>query len=92
MGGRGGILAGDCSVLLDATPGMETVHSIQFSAEPQTTPPGHSSSLPSQKSLERQQGQHSSTLLQAPEKEAHVQPGQGANDNSEELNNKRKIS
>lgn len=59
---------------------------MQLSGEPQSTPPGDNSSLPSQNGLEKQDNQDSSTSLQAPEEEADVQRQQGAHDISEELN------
>nr|XP_023488939.1 beta-taxilin isoform X2 [Equus caballus] len=65
---------------------METHHSVQLSGEPQSTPPGDSSSLPSQNGLEKQDNQDSSTSLQPPEEEADVQRQQAAHDISEELN------
>ncbi|XP_008054764.1 beta-taxilin-like, partial [Carlito syrichta] len=60
---------------------METSHSEQLSAEQQSTLPGDSSSSPSQNGLEKQNGQDSSTSLQAPDKEASRH-----SDISEELN------
>lgn len=65
---------------------METNHSAQLSGEPQSTPLGDSSSLPSQNGLEKPHDQDSSTSLQAPLKEADVQPETGAHDISEDLN------
>ncbi|XP_026360695.2 beta-taxilin [Ursus arctos] len=64
---------------------MEMNHSVQLSGEPQSTPPGDSSSLPSQNGLEKQDND-SSTPLQAPEGKTDVQSEQGAHDISEELN------
>lgn len=86
------MLAEECSVPLHATPSMEIARSVRSSAEPQTPPPGDSSSSSSQRSPEKPQHWYSSTLLQPPEKEAAVQPGKGANDISEELNGKWKVS
>ncbi|KAM8964092.1 beta-taxilin [Lycaon pictus] len=65
---------------------MEMNHSVQLSGEPQSAPPGDSSSLPSQNGLEKQDDKDSSTSLQAPEGIAGVQSKQGAHDISEELN------
>ncbi|XP_019588342.2 beta-taxilin [Rhinolophus sinicus] len=65
---------------------METNHSAQLSGEPPSTPLGDSSSLLSQNGLEKPHDQDSSTSLQAPLKEADVQPATGAHDISEELN------
>ncbi|KAF3831967.1 hypothetical protein GH733_000779 [Mirounga leonina] len=65
---------------------METNHSVQLSGEPQSTPPGESSSLPNQNGLEKQDDKDSSTPLQAPEGKTGVQSEQGAHDISEELN------
>ncbi|XP_028350178.1 beta-taxilin [Physeter macrocephalus] len=65
---------------------METNQSVQPSGEPQSTPVGDSSVLPSQNGLEKQDDQDSSTPLPAPEEEAGVQPERGAHDISEELN------
>lgn len=65
---------------------METNQSVQLPGEPQSTPVGDSSVLPSQNGLEKQDDQDSSTPLLAPEEEAGVQPERGAHDISEELN------
>ncbi|XP_059970870.1 beta-taxilin isoform X1 [Mesoplodon densirostris] len=65
---------------------METNQSVQLSGEPQSTPVGDSSVLPSQNGLEKQDDQDSSTPLPAPEEEAGVQPERGVHDISEELN------
>ncbi|XP_066867005.1 beta-taxilin isoform X2 [Kogia breviceps] len=65
---------------------MEANQSAQLSGEPQSTPVGDSSVLPSQNGLESQDDQDSSAPLPAPEEEAGVQPEQGAHDISEELN------
>ncbi|XP_066229211.1 beta-taxilin [Saccopteryx leptura] len=65
---------------------MEADRSVQLSGEPQSTPPGDSSSLPSHNGLEKQEAQDSSTPVQAPLKEADVKPETGAHDISEELN------
>ncbi|ELK09670.1 Beta-taxilin [Pteropus alecto] len=65
---------------------METNHSAQLSGEPQATLPGDSSSLLSQNGLEKQDNQDSSVPLQAPSKEADVQPETGTRDISDELN------
>lgn len=64
---------------------MEMNQSVQLSGEPQSTPPGDSSSLPSQNGLEKQD-KDSLTPLQAPEGKTDVQSEQGAHDISEELN------
>lgn len=82
MGGA----AEDWSGLPHATPSMETNHSTQLSAEPQSSPPADSSSLPSPSGLEKHRGQHSSTTLQEPEQEAGVQLEKRARGSSEELN------
>lgn len=65
---------------------MEVNHSVQLSGEPQSTPPGDSSSLLSQNSLEKQDDKDSSTTLQKTEDKAGVQSEQGVQDISEELN------
>ncbi|XP_006197836.2 beta-taxilin [Vicugna pacos] len=65
---------------------METNQSVQLSGEPQSTPAGDSSALPSQNSPEKQGDQESPNPLQAPEEEAGAQPEPGAHDVSEELN------
>lgn len=65
---------------------METNHSAQLSGEPQSTLPVDSSSLLSQNGLEKQGNQDSSAPLQAPSKEADVQPETGTCDISDELN------
>ncbi|KAM5285398.1 beta-taxilin isoform 1-T1 [Hipposideros larvatus] len=65
---------------------MEVNHAAQLSGEPQSTPPGDSSSVPSQNGLEKPCDQASSTSVQAPLKEADMQPETGAHDISEELN------
>ncbi|XP_036105336.1 beta-taxilin [Molossus molossus] len=65
---------------------MEANHSVQLSGEPQSTPPGDNSSLPSQNGLEKQNDQDPASPLQAPSKEADVKPETGAHDISEELN------
>ncbi|XP_027459876.2 beta-taxilin isoform X2 [Zalophus californianus] len=65
---------------------MEMNHSVQLSGEPQSTPPGDSSSLPSQNGLEKPDDKDSATPLQAPEGKSGVQSEQGAHDISEELN------
>ncbi|XP_017200887.2 beta-taxilin isoform X1 [Oryctolagus cuniculus] len=64
---------------------MEINHAEQLSAE-QSTPPEDSSSSPRQNGLEKQDGQNSPTLLQAPQQEASVHPEKGTHDISEELN------
>uniref|UniRef100_A0A8C7EUY9 Taxilin beta n=1 Tax=Neovison vison TaxID=452646 RepID=A0A8C7EUY9_NEOVI len=65
---------------------MEVNHSVQLSGEPQSTPPGDSSSLLSQNGLEKQDDKDSSTTLQTTEDKAGVQSEQGVQDISEELN------
>lgn len=65
---------------------MEANHSVQLPGEPQSTPPGGSSPLPSQNGLGKPGDQDSSTPLQAPLKEADVKPETGAHDITEELN------
>uniref|UniRef100_A0A8C3VQA2 Taxilin beta n=1 Tax=Catagonus wagneri TaxID=51154 RepID=A0A8C3VQA2_9CETA len=65
---------------------METNQSAQLSGDPQSTPPGNTSALPSQNGLEKQDDHDSSTPLPPPEDKAGVQPEQGAHDISEELN------
>nr|XP_025717078.1 beta-taxilin [Callorhinus ursinus] len=65
---------------------MEMNHSVQLSGEPQSTPPGDSSSLPNQNGLEKPDDKDSATPLQAPEGKSGVQSEQGAHDISEELN------
>ncbi|XP_073750114.1 beta-taxilin isoform X2 [Callorhinus ursinus] len=70
----------------NTTPSMEMNHSVQLSGEPQSTPPGDSSSLPNQNGLEKPDDKDSATPLQAPEGKSGVQSEQGAHDISEELN------
>ncbi|XP_006885003.1 PREDICTED: beta-taxilin [Elephantulus edwardii] len=66
---------------------MEANQPVPISAEQQSTPPtDNCSSLLSQNGLETPDGQHSLTPLQAPAKEAGVQPEKGVHDISEELN------
>ncbi|XP_036173411.1 beta-taxilin isoform X2 [Myotis myotis] len=65
---------------------MEANHSVQLPGEPQSTPPGGSSPLPSQNGLGKPGDQDSSTPLQAPLKEADGKPETGAHDITEELN------
>ncbi|XP_042524460.1 beta-taxilin [Dipodomys spectabilis] len=67
---------------------MEANHSEQPSTKPapQSTPPNDSSSSPNQNVMGKQDGQDSSTSLQAAEQVASIHSEKGAHDISDELN------
>ncbi|XP_055982146.1 beta-taxilin [Sorex fumeus] len=65
---------------------MEADHSGQTPGDPQSTPPGNSSPLPSQNGLEKPGEHDPSTPHPTPEEELSVQPNKGTQDLSEELN------